>query len=398
MSSYCFYNAEVYTGLAHFGKSAVLVENGSIVDIFNITRMSQKKFPEGTQFFDLEGAILAPGFIDTHIHGFCGYGVEDNSEESILKMSESLAQYGVTTFLPTIYPQPIDKMLAIISSCASAMGKEKGAKIAGLHLEGPFISPKRLGVQIADNLQNPDIDIMKRFLESAQGNIVNMTVAPELKGMHELALFCENHGIVLQAGHTDANYQNILEGMQVGIMHATHFFNAMSPMHHRDPNAVGAILVNREYSVEIIADGLHVHPDLLKLLFRDKPFEKIVLVTDALKPTEQKEGPFIANGEEVYLDETGIFHRKEDGVIAGSSLTMIKGVENLVKMGGLSLQNAILMSSYNPARIMKIKNKGAILPGYDADLVVFDKDFQIQAVMIEGQLKKNNFKKIEKEV
>lgn len=398
MSSYCFYNAEVYTGLAHFTNSAVLVENGHIIDIFNSNRMSQKNFSEGTQFFDLQGAVLAPGFIDTHIHGFYGYGVEDNNPESILKMSEHLAQYGVTTFLPTVYPQPLDKMLSIISSCASAIGKEKGAKIVGLHLEGPFISPKRLGVQIADNLQTPDIEIMKKFMEAAQGKIVNMTVAPELKGMHELALFCENHGIVLQAGHTDANYQNMLEGMQVGIMHATHFFNAMSPMHHRDPNAVGAILVNREYSVEIIADGLHVHPDLLKLLFRDKPFEKIVLVTDALKPTEQKEGPFFANSEEVYLDETGIFHRKEDDVIAGSSLTMIRGVENLVKMGGLSLQNAILMSSYNPARIMKIKNKGAILPGYDADLVVFDKDFQIQAVMVEGQIKKNNFKKIEREV
>lgn len=398
MSSYCFYNAEVYTGLAHFANSAVFVEEGYIRDIFNSDRISQKKFPEGTEFFDLKGAILAPGFIDTHIHGFYGYGVEDNSAESILKMSDHLAQYGVTTFLPTIYPQPLDKMLSIISSCASAMGKEQGAKIAGLHLEGPFISPKRLGVQIADNLQTPSIEVMQKLMDAAQGRIVNMTVAPELKGMHELALFCENHGVVLQAGHTDANYQNMLEGMQVGIMHATHFFNAMSPMHHRDPNAVGAILVNREYSAEIIADGLHVHPDLMKLLFRDKPFEKIVLVTDALKPTEQKIGELFANGEAVYLDETGLFHRKEDNVIAGSSLTMIKGVENLVKLGGLSLQNAILMSSHNPARIMKIKNKGTILPGYDADIVIFDKDYQIQAVMVEGQIKKNNFKKSEREV
>jgi N-acetylglucosamine-6-phosphate deacetylase len=365
------------------------------VDVFNNNRFSQKQFPEGTQFFDLKGATLAPGFIDTHIHGFYGYGVEDNSTESILRMSEHLAQFGVTSFFPTIYPQPLDKMIEIVASCAAAMGKETGAKIIGLHLEGPFISPNRLGVQIAENLQMPSISAMERLLKAANGQIRNMTVAPELKGMHELALFCQNHGIVLQAGHTDATYAHMKEGMQVGIMHATHFFNAMSPMHHRDPNAVGAILIKREFSIEVIADGLHVHPDLFKLIFRDKPFEKIVLVTDALKPTQQETGVLMANGEEVYLEESGLFHRKKDDVIAGSSLTMIKGVANLIEFGAPKTA-ALRMSSSNPARIMGLKGKGTLLPGEDADIVVFDKDYQVLATMVEGVFKRNQLEKIKK--
>src|SRR5262249_5509333 len=158
----------------------------------------------------------------------------------------------------------------------------------------------------------------------------NMTVAPELRGMRELALYALSQNIVLQAGHTDATYENMVEGMQAGILHSTHFFNAMSRLHHRDPGAVGAILIHPDLSCEIIADGHHVHPELVKLLVRDKPTSKIVLVTDALKPTAQTEGPLFANNEEVELKD-GFFKRKKDDVIAGSALTMLAGVKNLAE-------------------------------------------------------------------
>jgi N-acetylglucosamine-6-phosphate deacetylase len=213
-----------------------------------------------------------------------------------------------------------------------------------------------------------------------------MTVAPELKGMRELALFCIKKGIILQAGHTNAKYENMVEGMQAGILHSTHLFNAMSKLDHRNPNAVGAVLIHPEMSCEIIADGFHVHPDLFKLLLRDKPVDKIVLITDALKPTEQKEGPFFANGEEVVFRD-GIFHRKIDDIIAGSALTMIRGVKNLAA-SGFSLEDAVKTASFNPANVMRYRNKGAIIPGHDADLTVFDRDFNILAVIIGGVLKK----------
>jgi N-acetylglucosamine-6-phosphate deacetylase len=214
-----------------------------------------------------------------------------------------------------------------------------------------------------------------------------MTVAPELKGMRELALFCIKKGIILQAGHTDAQYENMVEGMQAGIVHSTHLFNAMSKLDHRNPNAVGTILIHPEMSCEIIADGFHVHPDLFKLLLRDKPIDKIVLITDGLKPTEQRQGPFLANGEAVEFRE-GIFRRKSDDVIAGSGLTMIRGIKNLVSFG-FSLEDAVKAASTNPAQVMRYRQKGTIIPGNDADITVFDKAFTVLATLVGGVLKHN---------
>jgi N-acetylglucosamine-6-phosphate deacetylase len=275
-------------------------------------------------------------------------------------------------------------MLIAVRELSSAMGKEEGARIMGLHLEGPFISPSRLGVQKPETVQPVNLQFMEQLWEAASGRIVNMTVAPELKNMRELALFCIKKGIVLQAGHTNADYGNMLEGMQIGILHSTHLFNAMRRLDHRNPNAVGAILIHSEMSCEIIADGFHVHPDLFKLLLRDKSVDKIVLISDGLKPTEQKEEPFFANNEEVYFNN-GVFYRRSDNVIAGSGLTMIRGIKNLVT-GGFSMEDAIKTASLNPAKIMRYNNQGALIPGKLADITVFDKNFEIRYVMIGGKI------------
>ncbi|MDR1445207.1 MAG: N-acetylglucosamine-6-phosphate deacetylase [Treponema sp.] len=395
MKSICLYNGTVMTSFASMEHCAVLVEDGMVADVFSRHRFDQKHFGTETAIIDVEESYIAPGFIDTHIHGFGGCGTDDSfsspdrGADSIIEMSNILARYGVTAFNPTLYPSDPETLLNAIKAITSAIGREAGAKIMGLHLEGPFISPDRLGVQRPETVSPVDISFMERLWEASEGSIVNMTVAPELKGMRELALFCIKKGIVLQAGHTDAKYENMVEGMQAGILHATHLFNAMSKLDQRNPNAVGAILIHPEMSCEIIADGHHVHPDLYKLLLRDKPVDKIVLVTDALKPTEQMEGPFFANGEEVvFLD--GLFHRKIDGVIAGSSLTVIRGIQNLVKYG-FSIEDAVKTATFNPANVMRYRNKGAIIPGYDADLTVFDKDFNVRAVLIGGRLMKNEF-------
>jgi N-acetylglucosamine-6-phosphate deacetylase len=163
----------------------------------------------------------------------------------------------------------------------------------------------------------------------------------------------------------------------------------MSKLDHRNPNAVGAVLTHPEMSCEIIADGFHVHPDLFKLLLRDKPIDKIVLITDGLKPTEQKEGPFFANGEEVVYHD-GVFHRKIDDVIAGSGLSMIRGVRNLTNFG-FSLEDAVKAASFNPAQVMRYTQQGAIIPGRFADLTVFDRDFSVRLVMVGGKILKNLF-------
>lgn len=368
---------------------AILFEDGVITDVFSEKRFTQKKFAADVRIIDVNGAFIAPGFIDTHIHGFAGFGTEDASVDSILEMSRELSQYGVTAFVPTLYPSSEESMIRAIEAVVCAMGKEDGATIMGLHLEGPFISPRKLGVQKSDTLKPVDIPLMERLWNAARGNIVNMTVAPELKGMHELALYCLKKEIVLQAGHTDAEYEHMVEGMRAGILHATHMFNAMSRMNHRNPNAAGAVLIHSEMSCEIIADGVHVHPDMIKLLMRDKPIDKLVLITDALKPTEQRGGALFANGEEVVFRD-GCFHRKSDDVIAGSALTMIGGVKNLVEFG-FAPPDAVRLAATNPAQVMKFTRKGLLIPGYDADIVVFDKEYNVLLSGVGGAIKRNEF-------
>jgi N-acetylglucosamine-6-phosphate deacetylase len=380
------------TGFAVMEPCAVLIEDGLVSDVFSERRFLQKHLRAGTRVYDVQGAWIAPGLIDTHIHGYGGYGTEDavDHPEGLLEMSRLLAAQGVTAFNPTFYPS--DRMEEALEAAASVLGREEGARIMGFHLEGPFISPQRLGVQRPETIRAVDSTLMERLWEAGRGRIVNMTVAPELKGMRELALFCIKKQIVLQAGHTNASYENMVEGMQAGILHSTHLFNAMSRMDHRNPNAVGAVLIHPEMSCEIIADGYHIHPDLYKLLLRDKPLDKIVLITDALKPTDQQEGPFIANGEEVIFRD-GLFHRKSDDVIAGSALTMIRGLRNLTDFG-FSLEDAVKTASFNPAQVMRYWNKGAIIPGHDGDLIVFDRkaetgELRVLAVLVGGIIKKN---------
>ncbi len=381
-------NATIYTGITILHKGAVVVKGGKIDNVLNKERFDKEEIPPDAKVYDLQGKTLAPGFVDTHIHGFDGVGTEDASADAILQMSEKLAQYGVTGFCPTLYPQEPEKFIATVKEVSKAFGKEKGAINFGLHLEGPFISPTKLGVQRPESISEVDLDLMDKLYNAANGNIAIMTVAPELKNMRKLALYCNKKGIVLSAGHTDATYNQMLEGMHSGILHSTHLFNAMRGMHHRDPAVVGAVLIHSQMSAEIIPDGFHVHPALVNLLRKDKPVSNIVMVTDALRPTQQKEGVLIANGEEVYLDDK-IFKRKEDDVIAGSSLLMIDGVKNLVDWGQ-PIHDAIRMASTNPVRILNQSLKtGSLLPEYDADIVVFDEKFNVKMTIIKGEIVKD---------
>ena len=366
----CLHKATILNGYTAMKNCAILMKEHKIIDVFNEARFNQKKFKDDVQFIDVNGAYVAPGFIDTHIHGIGGYGTDDHSVKSILKMSEILPQYGVTSFIPTLYSEKKDELIKAIRAVVDAMGQEKGARILGMHLEGPFISPNRLGVQSEDSISIPDIKLFDELWEASEGHIINMTVAPELKGMRELALHCIAKGVILQAGHTNATYEQMIEGMQARIMHVTHLFNAMS-------------------RCEIIADGIHINPDIVKFLLRCKPIDKLVLVTDALKPTKEKSPKLYANGEEVYLDKC--FYRKSDNVIAGSALTMIEGVKNLTEFG-LTLEQAVQMASINPASIMKQEHLGWLAPGYDADLTVFDDKFNIMYTIIQGKILKKGTK------
>ncbi len=383
-------NGNVFTGYAQLKNCAIFInDQGRIGDIFNMERFSQKKFPSDTVVIDAQNNYILPGFIDSHIHGVGGFGTEDNSPESILEMSLKLTEFGVTRFMPTIYTDVKERMLDGIRAIVEAMGKEKGAIIEGINIEGPFISSKRIGGQNAEGRCDVDLDIFYELLEAGQGKVVCMTVAPELKQMRTLALEARKNNVVLLAGHTDATYENILEGMQCGILHSTHFFNAMSRLHHRNPGTVGAILIENHMNAEIICDGVHVHPDLVKLLIKNKPLDNIVMITDALKPTKQRSGKLYANGVEAILGKEGAFVSKADNsLFLGSSLTMLHGLRNMISWG-IPLSDAVQMASTNPARIYSMEKVGLLIPEYKADLTVLDDNFQLKALIIEGNLIKD---------
>ncbi len=347
--------------------------NGKISSIFPSTQL--QGLEKDVEVFDACGAYVAPGMIDTHIHGVSGFGPELATEDSLLDMSLQLAQQGVSAFCPTLYCGKPDSMLHIVSNTVGAFGKEKGAHIVGYHLEGPFISPQKPGVMKPQDIAPIDLQALDRLYQAAKGHVANMTIAPELPNIDELAAFCRQRHILLQAGHTNATYEQFLNGVKLGITHVTHLFNAMSPFNHRAPGVAGAVLMHPEISAEIIADGVHVHPKIVSFLRDIKPIENIILVTDALLPTAQKQGPFLANKEEVMFDG-GVWKRKEDKVIAGSALTMMQGVKNLLSFG-YTLPQAIACASTNPARLLGLSTKGKIQEGMDADLIVFDKEFNI---------------------
>ena len=398
MSSICLRGGTVFSGFAAMENCSVLAKDGTITDVFSDERFGQKKIKPGTEVIDLPGAYVSPGFIDTHIHGFMGVGADDSVYpeiknesaviESMVELSRLLVKHGITSFNPTVYPAPGDILTDAVAKIVSAMGRESGARIMGLHLEGPFLSPNMLGVQRPETISPADVGYMERIWNASKGHIVNMTVAPEISGMRELALYCTGKGIILQAGHTNALYENMIEGMQAGILHATHMFNAMSKLDQRNPRAVGAILTHPEMSCEVIADGVHVHPILFRLLVQNKPIDKIVLVTDSLNASGKETGPFFANGEEM-IQDGDVIRRKRDKVIAGSGITMIHAVKNLVKFG-LSIENAVRTASSNPAAVMRYSKKGLIVPGMDADFTIFDKDFTILATIVGGEVRYRN--------
>ena len=257
-------------------------------------------------------------------------------------------------------------------SSRRVFGKETGAHLLGYHLEGPFISPQKPGVMKPQDIAPIDISTLEKLYQASRGHIMNMTIAPELPGIEKVTQFADKHHILLQAGHTNATYDEFLRGAKLGITHTTHLFNAMRAFNHRDPGAAGAVMLHPEISAEIIADGVHVHPDVVAFLGRIKPIENIVLVTDALLPTGQKNPPFIANGEEVIFDK--VWKRKTDGVIAGSALTILQGIKNLVSFG-FTLPEAVSCASTHPARLLGLKNKGTLAVGMDGDITLFDKNF-----------------------
>ncbi len=367
------------------GYGLFINEKGRIADVFCMDDFDKARYGGDLTVLDAEGRLVSPGLVDTHIHGINGFSTDDCRSSSILGMSEALVRHGVTSFLPTLYAGKPEKMLGEIRAVVEAMGKEKGARIAGIHLEGPFLSPKKAGAQEPEGLSLPSESVMKAFIDAGQGHIRAMTIAPELPGVEKIAELARANGIVLLMGHTDATYQEAKAAMELGILHTTHMFNAMSPLNHKNPGVAGASLMDDRMRCEIIADGVHVNRDLVTHVIRTKPRDGVVLITDSLGPTGLGDGIFKANGTAVQLGDIGAFvDASNHSLLCGSALTLNKAVSNVVSWGTDPGQ-AVRMAAENPAKVYGFRELGCISKGCIADIVMFDNNFRAIRVFVEGR-------------
>jgi len=339
----------------------------------------------GETVIDGRGLIAAPGFIDVHVQGGGGACVMDGSYEAVDIICRTHAKYGTTGLLLTPIPDPEGNYRNLRAISEAMERGTSGASILGIHLEGPFINPEMRGGFSPRYIRKPSVDLFKEYEEASGGNIKLCTIAPELEGADQVIDYMVDRGIVVSIGHTDASYEQVREAVSKGATHVTHLFNAMRPFHHRDPGAVGGALLMDELIVQIIADGIHVHPVGVKLAVMSKGPAGVVLITDAVKPFDMPEGEYSSFEYTVTVKDGSV--RLEDGTLAGSVLSMNRAVLNACKFAGITLWESVRMASSNPAKVIGMNDrKGFIRPGKDADIVLLDDDLNVHLTMVGGEV------------
>jgi N-acetylglucosamine-6-phosphate deacetylase len=364
----------------------MLVENGKILEIG--TRSTQT-LPAGVPTLDFAGGLIAPGYIDLHIHGSSGYDVMDDTVDALLAIERLLARHGVTSYYATTVTAPMDSTLRALERLADAIEnrepaaetEKRRAGLLGIHLEGPFLSHARRGVHPPENLLAPKLAAFDRFWEAARGHIRLMTIAPELDGAAEVIAEAARRGVCVSMGHSDADLAAARRGITAGARHATHTFNAMRPLDHRDPGILGEVLTNPRLSADIICDGVHLDPVIVKLFAETKGSENTVLITDATAATGMPDGRYRLGSLEVELRDGRC---TADGTLAGSVLTMDRAVRNLAHFADWPLPRAVAAATRNPARVAGLTTKGVLATGADADFVVLSPTGEVQRTFVGG--------------
>jgi N-acetylglucosamine-6-phosphate deacetylase len=330
--------------------------------------------------------MLAPGFVDLHVHGGGGSSLITTDPEQIRSYARWVVRRGVTSFLATVCADSVDAGIDCARAVSSATGSvEGGANVLGLNLEGPFVSPDRSGALPHDWLAKPDLQLLGKLLAAAGGTLRLMTVAPELLAADAVVEEALKGGVSIAVGHTDATYDQAVRAFAAGASHVTHAFNAMRPMHHREPGPIGAALDAAGVTVEVIADGVHLHPAAVRMLVQAFGAGRICLVTDGVRPAGLKDGAFEVGGAVARLDRGSI--RLPDGTIAGSAATMDSLVRNVVTWSIVDAGGAVRMASATPAVAIGLGNsKGVIEAGYDADIVALDPDLRVVRTWVAGNL------------
>lgn len=377
----------LFTPLQRVERPLLFIEDGTIACIESL---ESREIPRDARVVDLGDAVLVPGFIDMHIHGGAGHDVMEATDEALPAVERLLYAHGVTSYFPTTVTAPLDQTLTALERLAgaiehaSASADERRARPVGIHLEGPFISHARPGVHPPANLLPPTLEMFERFWQASRGTIKVMTIAPELDGARAVIAEATRRGVCVSMGHSDADASSAQAGVAAGVRHATHMFNAMRPLGHRDPGIVGEALMDERLSAEIIADGIHVDPIVLRLFLRVKGVDSAVLVTDATAATGMPNGRYRLGSLEVDVKDGKCM---VDGKLAGSVLTMDQAVRNIVRFAHWDLQQAIRLATVNPARTTGLSaNAGMIVPGAVADIVALSPSGEVRTTIARGQV------------
>ncbi|HWR42368.1 N-acetylglucosamine-6-phosphate deacetylase [Sporomusa sp.] len=332
-----------------------------------------------TDRMNARGHYLAPGFIDLHIHGGAGADTMDVAGDALAVMSRILPQSGVTAFLPTTMTMKFELVTAALERVRAQIGHCPGAEILGCHFEGPFINADYKGAQDAQYITTPSFAKIAGFADV----IKIATIAPELPGSLAFIREAVDHNIVVSIGHSAATYEQALAAITAGTSHVTHMFNAIAASNHRRPGVLGAIL-DSSVTCELIADNIHVHPASQRLLYRLTGGERLILITDAMRACLMPDGYYELGGQQVSVADSTA--QLDNGVIAGSVLTLDKAVANFRKTSGLALHEVVNMVTMNPARKLRMDHcKGSIVPGNQADMVIFDENITILETIVKGR-------------
>jgi N-acetylglucosamine-6-phosphate deacetylase len=363
----------------------MLVEDGRVL---KISARGGSEIPAGTTVLDFGEKWIAPGYVDIHIHGSAGFDVMDDNSEALPAIEQLLIRHGVTTYFPTTVTAPLDATLRALDRLADAIekreqdrGRESRALPAGIHLEGPFISQLRRGVHPPEDLLVPTLALFERFWQAARGRIRVLTIAPELENALEVISAAASRAVCVSLGHSDADLAAAERGILAGAKHATHTFNAMRPLDHRAPGILGAVLTDPRVTADIIVDGVHLDPSIVKLVAAAKGPQQTVLITDATAATGMPNGRYHLGSFEVDVCDGRC---TVDGKLAGSVLTMDRAVRNLTRFAEWTLPHAVTAASRNPANVVQIANKGVLAPGADADFIVLNSEGDVSRTFVSG--------------
>jgi N-acetylglucosamine-6-phosphate deacetylase len=364
----------------------ILIEDGKIDSI--ATRDSSQ-LPAGAQVLGFPGATLGPAFFDVHIHGAAGHDVMEATPHALEAVGRFLASRGTSTYLATTVTAPLDTTFRALDGLANEIAKlpQPGrARLLGIHLEGPFLSHEKRGVQPAEHLLAPSIATFDRLVDAAHGHVRLMTLAPELPGAVELAKHASSRGVRVSLGHSNATAAETRTVIAAGAVSATHTFNAMRPLDHREPGILGTVLTTDTLFSELICDGIHTDPEIVRLWWRAKGPERAILVTDAMAAAGMPDGEYQLGGFPVQVKDGRATAR---GVLAGSVLTLDRALSNFVRFTGATIDQGLRLLSTNPAAMTGLAHRaGNLAPGKSANLVAVDAAGKLIASIVGGVLAK----------